>query len=708
MRDQIRNWMDRLAFVSDHSLDFCFFGAILLTAYYFLQWPIVAFDTDLWTHLNGGRYLIEHGRIPSTSFYSFISPQREIISYSWLFKALIYLIFRFSGYYGLIVFRTLICTATLTLVFLLLRSRRATVVHTAIFVLIFLLLSDSGSSIRPYNFSYLFIALFLYILECHRRMVFLLPAAAVLWVNIHGIEYPVMILIVFSYLAAYIRKRWQPAHPVDPPAYGYLVALALCAAAVFATPHGADLLGVPFTDTNNASQYINELRPPVLRDLLRFNLNGLAPDFATVYNLCVFTFTIFVLVRAGQRRIGLHHVVLFFAGTYLLTRGIRFIHEFALLSLPAIAAGDRQTLPRESHPARSPAVVAVIVAFLLVASLYMKNLYGNRPKYPLSQAFLPAGITAFLQHVGAKGRLLNDPATGGYLGWRTWPDCLIYMDMQVPFLFTDRDFFEGVNAIYDEHACRKLLKRYQPHFLSLPIQSPVNKMKMLAAEGYVPVFFDDREILYVQRELHPAIAKEHRLEVINPSAGLRIDFRKMMPEQKQQFLSEAKRLTRIYPESLSVNRLLSLYYVGQQETERAVTHAEQMIRNFPDHPEGYIQKASALKESKAYSQALKTYRRALKVADTRQQPDLFRSIGECYYFLGQYRKAYDAWLKDKDLFAPSTGSEDLYRLALAAYKAGNNIQARKLAKLAAFKQPIAGNSRDRRIDRLVRILEKAP
>ncbi|KPJ75677.1 MAG: hypothetical protein AMJ54_14220, partial [Deltaproteobacteria bacterium SG8_13] len=454
----LRNYIAGLRNLSDSSLDICFIAALLMTVFFFLQWPIMAFDTDLWTHLNGGRYLVEHGKIPDTSFYSFVSPPREIISYSWLFKAFVYEVFRFTGYYGLIALRTLVFTVTLSLIFLVLRNRRAGIGQTVLFVLCFLLFVDSGEGLRPYNFSFLFITVFLYVLERHPRKAYLLPAVAIVWINFHGIEYPVMMLIVGCYLAAYFIGRRQQNRPKEPHTYRFLVPLALCMAAVFASPYGAALLRVPFTDTAYASHYISELRKIAFDDLLQFRLIGLVPDFSTVSNLLIFSTAAVVLLRLWRRQIPVHHLILFAGGCFLLARGIRFVHEFALLSLPAMAVVDRLAPVGGQRSLRTPALAVTTFALVFGAFLYLHNLYGHRPKYPVTRSGLPVGVTAFLQHVGARGRILNDPVTGGYLSWRMWPDCLIYMDMQVPFLFTDRDYFSGINAIYDKQASGNFLK----------------------------------------------------------------------------------------------------------------------------------------------------------------------------------------------------------------------------------------------------------
>jgi hypothetical protein len=75
------------------------FSLFLLAAgfYYLANWPITATDTDLWYHLNGGRYFCETGSVARTSFFSFIEPQRAWVDYYWLFQVLAYQIFSLSG-----------------------------------------------------------------------------------------------------------------------------------------------------------------------------------------------------------------------------------------------------------------------------------------------------------------------------------------------------------------------------------------------------------------------------------------------------------------------------------------------------------------------------------------------------------------------------------------------------------------------------------
>ena len=84
------------------SLIFIFF---LILIYYFITWPIVGYDTDLWYHLSGGRYFWENSTIARDAFFSYITPSKSWYDYYWLFQVIVYKIFQWTGYYGLVALR---------------------------------------------------------------------------------------------------------------------------------------------------------------------------------------------------------------------------------------------------------------------------------------------------------------------------------------------------------------------------------------------------------------------------------------------------------------------------------------------------------------------------------------------------------------------------------------------------------------------------
>ena len=103
-----------------------------------------------------------------------------------------------------------------------------------------------------------------------------LPLLALLWVNLHGIEYPVMLLIAGAYLGEWIPARLGLLPAVTPPPLAGMAAVGLALLAPLATPHGVALLFAPFTSLAFASQYVDELKPVDLGQLFALRMNGFA------------------------------------------------------------------------------------------------------------------------------------------------------------------------------------------------------------------------------------------------------------------------------------------------------------------------------------------------------------------------------------------------------------------------------------------------
>ena len=679
--------------------------ALLLITYY-VQWPIVAFDTDLWTHLNGGRFMFEQGRIPHSTFYSFIEPAREFVNYTWLFKAVVYAVFSVFGYGGLIAVRTALCLATLLLVYQYLHGSRLKRWTAPVLLLYFMLFVDIGSEVRPYGFSYLMIICFLFVLEHHPRKAYLLPLLAILWVNIHGIEYPVMLVIITAYLLDSLLRRGNADSPPAPGRVRYRVALCAAMAMVFFTPSGARLLQMPFAEISYTPMYIAEFQPIRLKGLFSFHMDDLRLNYRALMNLFVIGSGAAFLVGMLMKRVRVKHAILYAAGLFLLLKGTRFIHEFSLLTLPLLCAVIGSQGEEKSTKPRRRVFVPVLIVLILLPLIHLHDLYGNRGKFPLAHDGLPEGIAAFLKQVDAGGKVLNDPATGGYMAWALGQRYRIYMDMQVPFPFTDEDMFRGLNAGFTPEGFTGMVSRYRPDFVALPLVSPVNQAISKIASNYVMVFFDDREALYVDSNRHPRVAEEYHLQVLNPAVAGRFDRKGLSETEENRFIQEALQMERFYPEGFLINRTLVKYYYSKGEYAKAGRYADRIVRHFPNRPEGSHYKGDALRAQKDFSGALISYKKALGRANPAQKPELYKKLWACYFSLGRYPEAYRILKTDLNYFAPETGFIDLYHLGMTALQIGSVREARMLAEFAYFKVPKDDLTWEPRIKKLLKVTGK--
>src|SRR5262249_41013969 len=205
-----------------------------------------------------------------------VQPPPVWLDYYWLSQVLLYGIHSLTGYVGMVAVRAIAAIGVSGFVLLLLRHGRKRDEgwgYTAlVFTLTSLFLIGRLTMVRPCILSYWLIAVFAYLLES-RRALWSLPLLALVWVNLHGIEYPVMWLLLGAYLGEWALARLGWLTHVQAPAWPAFAVVGLALATVFVTPNGLSLLSGPFQPLGFAAQYIDELKPVDPWSLLALRLD---------------------------------------------------------------------------------------------------------------------------------------------------------------------------------------------------------------------------------------------------------------------------------------------------------------------------------------------------------------------------------------------------------------------------------------------------
>ena len=656
---------------------------------YFFRLPVVASDTDLWYHLNGGRYLFDTGVIPHTGFFSFLTPEKQWVDYYWLFQAVIYKIYSLAGYAGIIVFRAVLYLATISLVFQYLYKNRVEKWLPVFFVLFCLLLLYRNSIVRPHIFSYLFIVSFLVILEFYPKKVKYLPILAILWANLHGIEYPVLMLIIFSYVVDHYLKRLRATSAVSKNEIYYLVSLVASMAAVFITPHGIKLIRVPFISTEYASAYMKELGKISIDQVLYFNFSSPSSIHSSIFNILLISICLAVIINLFKKSIKVKHILLFLGGVVLLAKGNRFTVEFILLSLPCIKLEKKLTL----HPAgRTGSILLfILTAFFLFFVPFKLLDFKGLPKYPFSNSNLPHGVTSFLNHIDKKGTVMNFPVNGGYLQWMLYPDYKIAMDMEVPFLFSDDDYFKVRHSFLNEVCLRKFISTYNPAFIAAPWKPAAFKKffntHIRQFPEYVPVFFDEIEALYVNKQKLPEIADKYQLKKIDPFMLVSSGISRISDDDKDPVFNELLKMWDISPDSRIVNWAIASVYNTSGNYDKSALYIEVLVKEFPERPEGYNLSGDSFSGRKMFKEAISSYQEALARMDEAGKNEIYKKLWTCHTHLLQHKEAYSILKKVVNPFSPASNYVDLYKLGFSALQIGKTIEARNLMKFAYMQVP---------------------
>lgn len=671
-----------------------------------LRWPIVAVDTDLWYHLNAGRFIAAAHELPRTAFFSFVRPEPAWLDYYWLAQLVFYGVHSAAGYAGLVVLRAALALGTAGLVLATLRSgreREGWGWPAFVFTVVVLFLLPRFAPVRPHDFSYLAIAAFVYLLES-RRGLLALPALALLWVNLHGIEYPVLGLILGAYLGEWSLARLGLMPNVTPPAVRAFAAAVVALACVLVTPHGFGLVTAPLTPLTFASQYIEELKPVELSTLLSFRLDGLLVTRESLQTLVLVGGVVAALASLRRATLRPAHLVLFLGGFFLLTRIQRFSAEFVLLAVPLLAACDARRIA-----AQAPRALRV-GAGVALAVLAFRHLYAAvelRCEWPLCTRQLAVGAAAFLSHEGAKGDVLNHPNDGGYLEWEIHPRQKIFADLQTPFLFSDRTIFVADQAFQDPTVLAALVAEYHPAFLLAP--------KVLRHFGswigrfpeYAPVFIDDTTVLYASAVSQAELVSRNRITAIDPFT-LEV---KGGAESLARAAEELARMNRIHAAAGRLRVFEGALALERGDAEAALRIADEVTAAQSSRPEGYRLRGDALASRERFADAALAYETALANSDdpanASHKFQLESRLWACYSRTGRKAEAYRALRAAVgDLYRAAVGYQDLASLAAAALDAGHEAEGKTLFEFALAKTPASDAQAREQIEARLRALRK--
>jgi tetratricopeptide (TPR) repeat protein/uncharacterized membrane protein HdeD (DUF308 family) len=676
----------------------------LILGYFLITWPIVAYDTDLWYHLAGGRYLFQNGIIPHDAYFSYVEPPQFWYNYYWLFQAVVYIIHKFTGYHGLIILRCLLYLATVLLIHRLLfrRNDSAIVIVTGaiFFVLISLAILNRELLVRPHLFSYLFIVCFLYILEVKPDKVWILPIIGVIWCNIHGIEFPVMFAIVIAYLAESYYLRYKNCFDRSLPTLKFKIILMSVLYTVFFTPQIVKLIQTPFDVSFETAAYqhlyISELVRIPFRRFFAFapvTTQGVIISFQNVIVILAAASFVICLLK---RKLRISHAILFLTGVFLMTRHLRFLWEFMLLCIPLLYRG----LPMICEGLKpSPRFIRIYlpIVMIILPIVILINIFSNRPVYPLSNSRLPAGVVNFLNRHATGGKILNEPTKGGYLEWALDSKFKIYMDMQMT-IFHDTDYALANHSFVDEHAFKGFLKKYDPSFISVSLQRSLFSKIISDHKEFVPIFFDHAELLYVNMNHHRELAEKYALKAIDPFQVRNISYNKETPQRLAELFAEAARIISVDPLNYGANMIISNVLIVRGQRAQALPNADHLIEQFPDNYDGYMLKADALFGMGRYADAERLYAQVMDLGQTDRDEVVPRNLHATYLKLKEYEKAYKLLSRFVNPFDSAADYKDIYELGMTAACVDKISEAVTFLKIAKMKVPSTDAEYMKKID----------
>lgn len=478
------------------------FFLILLMVLFFLAVREVT-DPDFWWHLRAGQYIYETRSIPRTDIFSFTFEGHEWVTHEWLSEVLIYLIFKWLGWGGLVASFALIITAAFGLSYYSCEKSGAQPFVSWVVVLLGAMATAPVWGVRPQMFSLLLASLFLFVLTgCMRlevgRLVWLLPPLMLLWVNLHGGYVLGLVLITITLfgisLDGLIEKRTHKEilRRVSP----LIFVLVACVIVVPLNPNGARLFTYPFeTLASSAMQeHIEEWFSP------NFHQTRFLP-------LAVLLLATFAALALSAKRLRVSELLMLCATAYAVLRSGRHLPIFAFAAVPLLAEhatlwiksqGLAQSLfAPEKILSKRQAVLrfAVLVIALGVSVMNVRHVIASQTE--AEEKHFPARAVAFLRAQNLPDPIFNWYDWGGYLIWKLYPERRIYIDGRAD-VYGDAFIEEFLRASKGQGDWREPLRRNGIRTVIVKPDSPLASL-LLKEEGWSKAFEDNQAVVLVKR-----------------------------------------------------------------------------------------------------------------------------------------------------------------------------------------------------------------
>ncbi len=460
-------------------------------------------DPDFWWHLRTGQYIFETGTIPRADLFSFTYAGREWVTHEWLSELMIYAVYKFAGWTGLVVAFALLVTAAFGVSYRACERRGAHPLSAWMAVMLGAWATAPVWGVRPQMFSLLLASIFIAILyrygrEGRVRVLWLLPPLMLLWVNLHGGYVLGLALIVLALAGGMLdavfektprAETWKLLGPLA-------LVLVVCVLVVPLNPNGVRMFSYPFETlfSRVMMEHIEEWFSPNFHQWRFFPLAALL-------------FSTFAALSLSPRRVRLSELLMLVATAYAVLRSGRHLPIFAFAAVPLLAKhlsewaksrgwGLAMVVPERGLPARQMLLrFALLIAALCIGLQNVRQVVAKQAETEAEN--FPASAVEFIRRENLPGPIYNWYDWGGYMIWKLYPERLVYIDGRAD-VYGDAFIEEFLKTSKGQGEWREPLRRFDVRTVIVKPDSPLVPL-LEREEGWTKAFEDGQAIVLVKR-----------------------------------------------------------------------------------------------------------------------------------------------------------------------------------------------------------------
>jgi len=425
-------------------------------------------DGDLGRHITIGNYILYNLKIPVRDLFSHTMTGQPLIPHEWLAQVSFSIANTLMGLSGIVYLTAFIIAVTFTLTYR--EMRRQNIYRSLAFFLT--LLAAFAASLhwltRPHIFTFLFTALWAYLLENEKSKIWYFPLIMLLWVNTHGAFIAGFVILgghIAGWLWEYIQKQasWERLKKLT------LIG-GLSFAVTFINPAGWKLW-------NTSVGYLGN------RYLVDHTVEYQSPNFhepGTWPFLLLMVLGIIALGLGGRMRA--HQAILFAGWSAMSLYSARNIPLFAIVTTPYIGLAGQGVFETsklyQKIEDRIANMEGNLRGFLIpcIAFILLMIVFPPLPRTAnqFDSNVFPVKAVDWLQIHPQEGEMFNHFPWGGYLLYRMWPHEKVFIDGQTDFYGEGltREYAQVINL---ENGWKDTLQKYNISWAILPANQPLER-----------------------------------------------------------------------------------------------------------------------------------------------------------------------------------------------------------------------------------------
>lgn len=485
-------------------------------------------DWDLWARLTVGKTFLQTGHIFQNDFLSYTTTHRWY-DHEWGSSVIFYFFSNRWGDAGLFVLKTLVSFLTLFIISksIEVQGKKETQYNIFFYWLMLIGMSQVAlSTIRCHIFTFMFFALWIYVLERVRRgenrLLWIFPVTTIIWSNMHGGYVSGLGLLVMYAIGEFLNKK---------PCKKYLLTIIPTCLVTLINPYGIGYVWYVLVATTmkrpHITEYLNSFTGAAATSWMKYKIFFALGMLTFVYNFINLIKIWLEKKNAVFKDVDYTKIIVVAVCMYLSVRYIKyqpffiigggiFLYNDFYEMYNAVMSKIRGVLSFLSDRVvnnLSYAKSAFIYMFIIMGAIsVIYSSYGMKMLVPLNK--YPAMSYEFVKINKIQGNMLTDFHWGSYAAWKLYPQNYVAIDGRYEEVFDDSiaamsySFFanKGKNW-YD------FVRKYHTDVIVTGLDNPV--YRALEYDGLWKTIYNDK----ISAVLVPAKLAKPRDQYIQPSAS---------------------------------------------------------------------------------------------------------------------------------------------------------------------------------------------